>query len=165
MCLLGVSLILFFILWVKYPQNTNFWGVNTGFQAKRAKYWKFHVIETTASILTKFGVTIDTTKWSLWVVPAGTQQVQDGGQPPFWKKPLNHHISATVRPILMKFSKVTDIGAWHRITVKKLWKSKMAAAAILKKSQKLRFSQLRFDLSLRNLIMLMQNGRLNLADR
>ena len=41
----------------------------------------------------------------------------------------------------------------------------MAAAAILKKSQKLRFSQLRFDLSLRNLIMLMQNGRLNLADR
>jgi len=26
----------------------------------------------------------------------------------FEKKPLNHHISATVRPILMKFSTLTD---------------------------------------------------------
>ena len=34
------------------PENPNFWGVNRRFQAKRAKYWKFHVIETTASILT-----------------------------------------------------------------------------------------------------------------
>jgi len=29
------------------------------------------------------------------VVPIGTQQIQDGGRPPF-KKPLNRHISATV---------------------------------------------------------------------
>ena len=40
------------------PQNLKFWGVNRRFQAKRPKYWKFHVIETTPSILTKFGVTI-----------------------------------------------------------------------------------------------------------
>jgi len=45
----------------------------------------FHVIKTTALILTKFGVTIETTKWSSWVVPVGAQQVQDGGRPPFKK--------------------------------------------------------------------------------
>ena len=50
-----------------------FWGVNRRFQAKRAKYWKFHIIETTASILTEFGKTIETVKWSSWVVPIGTQ--------------------------------------------------------------------------------------------
>ena len=46
------------------PQNPNFWGVSRRFQAKRAKYWKFHIIETTASISTKFCATIATTKWS-----------------------------------------------------------------------------------------------------
>jgi len=40
------------------------------------------VIETTASILTKFGITIETTKWSSWVVPTSAQQIQDGGRPP-----------------------------------------------------------------------------------
>jgi len=43
----GVSLTLLPILGVKYPENPNFWGANRRFQAKRAKYWKFHVIETT----------------------------------------------------------------------------------------------------------------------
>ena len=33
-------------------QNPQLWGVNRRFQAKRAKYWKFQVVETTASILT-----------------------------------------------------------------------------------------------------------------
>ena len=68
------------------PQNPNFGGVNRRFQAKRAKYWKFHVIETTASILTKFGTTTETTKWSSTVVPVGAKQIQDGGRLPFWKK-------------------------------------------------------------------------------
>jgi len=31
------------------------------------------------------------------------------------KKPLNRHISAIVRPILMKFDTVTHIGPWQRI--------------------------------------------------
>jgi len=31
------------------------------------------------------------------------------------KNPLNHHISATVRPILMKFSTMTHIGPGYRI--------------------------------------------------
>ena len=115
MCLLGVSSTLIPILGVKYPQNPNFWGVNRRFQAKRAKYSKFHVIETTASILTKFGVTIKTTKWSSWVVPVGAQQIQDGGWPQFWN-PLNCQISSTVWPILMKFGAeiLTDFDQiWH----------------------------------------------------
>ena len=81
-----VSLILLLILGVKYPQKPQFWGVNERFQAKWAIYWKFHVIETTASILTKFGTTIETITLSSWVVPLGTQQIQNGGRPPFWKK-------------------------------------------------------------------------------
>ena len=85
-CLFGVSLTLLPILGVKSPENPNFWGVNRRFQAKRAKDWKFHVIETTASISTKFCKTIETIKWSSWVVPIGAQQIQDGGRPPFWKK-------------------------------------------------------------------------------
>ena len=65
------------------PRKPQFWGVNRRFQAKRAKYWKFHVIETTASISTKFCTTIDTIKWSSWVVPIIAQEIQDGGRPPF----------------------------------------------------------------------------------
>jgi len=34
---------------------------------------------------------------------------------PFEKKPLNHHISATVGPILMKFGTVTQIGPLQEI--------------------------------------------------
>ena len=75
MCLLGVSLRLLPISGVKSPENFNFWGVNGRFQAKRAKFWKFHVIETTASISTKFCTTIETLKWSSWVVPIGAQQI------------------------------------------------------------------------------------------
>ena len=75
MCLLGVSLTLLPILGVKSPENPNFGGVNRRFQAKRGKYWKFHVIETTASISTKFCTTIETIKNSSWVVPIGAQQL------------------------------------------------------------------------------------------
>ena len=62
-------------------QKPQFWRL----QAKRAKYWKFHVIKTTASISTKFCTTIETIRWSSWVVTIGAQQIQDGGRPPFWK--------------------------------------------------------------------------------
>ena len=85
MCLLGVSLTLLPILGVKFPENPNFVGLNRRFQAKLAKYWKFHVIETTASISTKFCTTIETIKKSSWVVPINAQQIQDGGRPPFKK--------------------------------------------------------------------------------
>jgi len=87
MCLLGVSLTLPPpILRVKSPENPNFWGVNRRFQAKRTKYWTFHVIETNGSISTKFCTTIESIKRSSWVVPIGAQRIQYGGRPPFWKK-------------------------------------------------------------------------------
>ena len=97
------------------PPKPHFWGVNRRFQAKRAKYWKFHVIETNASISTKFCTTIETNKWSSRVVPIGAQQFQDGGRPPFWKKRLNRYISAAVWPILIRFGTVTHIGPLQRI--------------------------------------------------
>jgi len=85
MCFLGVSWILLSIFrW--NPPNSNFWGMNRRFQAKRAKYWKFHIIKTTPSISTEFCTTIETTKKSSWVVPMHAQQIQDGERPPFWKK-------------------------------------------------------------------------------
>ena len=97
------------------PQKKpNVWGVNRRFQAKRAKCWKFHVIKTTVSISTKFCTTIETIKWSSWVVLIGAQQIQDGGRPPFWKKPLNRYISATVWTILIRFGTVTHIGLLQR---------------------------------------------------
>jgi len=71
MCLLAVSLILRPILGVKAPENRNFGGVNGRFQAKRAKYLKFHLTDTAESILTKVDTTIETTKWSSWVVQIG----------------------------------------------------------------------------------------------
>jgi len=80
MCLLGVSLTLLPILAVKIPRKPQFLGVNRRFQAKRAKYWKFHFIVTTASISTKFCKTIETIKRSSWVVSTNL------GRPPFWKK-------------------------------------------------------------------------------
>jgi len=56
--------------------------VNRRFQAKQARYCKFHIIETTASILTKIGTTIETTKWLSWVVPMVSQQSQNRGRSP-----------------------------------------------------------------------------------
>jgi len=50
------------------------------------------------------------------------------------KKLLDRHISATDRPILMKFGKMMHIVPYKGKTVKisNFWKSKMAAATILK---------------------------------
>jgi len=116
------------------PENPNFLGVNRRFQAERAKYWKFHVIETTTSISTKFCTTIETIKWSSWVVPMGAQQIQGGGRPPFWKKreiaislqPFNRfwwnlawwrtlapYRGSTVKILFFLFLKIQDGGGRH----------------------------------------------------
>ena len=108
----GILLMLLPILGVKSQKKNNFGGVNRRFQAKLAKYWKFHIIESTASISTRFCTTIETTECWSRVVPICAQQIQDGGRPPFWK-PLNCYISATVWPILTKFGTVTHIGGCH----------------------------------------------------
>jgi len=84
-CLFWLSLILHPILVIKLPQNSNFWGVNRHFPAKRVKYWNVHIIETTASTITKFCRVIVTHKYSLWVVQLCPKRIQYGGRPPSWK--------------------------------------------------------------------------------
>jgi len=75
-CLLEIPLTLLHILGVKSSQNSNFRGMNRQFQAKRAKYWKFHIIKSTASISTKYCMTIETTKWSSWTAPRRDQKIK-----------------------------------------------------------------------------------------
>ena len=138
-CILGFRWYTPFLV-MKSP-NATFGGLNNSFQAKRAKYWKFHIIETTASISTNFCTTIDhqvvivggpTTDdqhdWCLrnlvWWCKMGfltaptvkklNLKIQDGGRRPFWKQ-LNRHISAPVWQILMKFGTMTHIGPLLRI--------------------------------------------------
>ena len=98
--LLGVSLIMHSILGVKLSKKTNFSDVNRHFQAKRAKYWNFHVIETTTLIATKFCTKIRTTKYTLrrgskWAL----KRIQNGGRPPYWKNPKNCDILKTAVPL------------------------------------------------------------------
>jgi len=55
--LFGVWFILLAILEMKSSKTPNFFwggGENRRFQAKQPKYWKFHTVNTTASISTKF---------------------------------------------------------------------------------------------------------------
>ena len=96
------------------PPKLKFWGVNRRFQAKQAKYWKFHVIETTASILIKFGTTIvviadgpsrrpTNPRWRTAAILKKNRQIG------------NRHIFATVRQILMRFGTMTYICPWQRI--------------------------------------------------
>jgi len=72
--------------WEWNPPKPQFLGVGKRFQAKREKYWNFHIIEITLSISIKFCEMIETTKYSSRIVRIRTpQQIQDGRRPPFWK--------------------------------------------------------------------------------
>jgi len=94
----------FFPFWGWNPPKTPILGdVNRRFQARRTKYWKFHVIESNASISTNFCTTIETIKKSSWMVPVGAQQIQDGGRPPFWKK---RQIAISLQPFNRFWKKV-----------------------------------------------------------
>ena len=115
------------------------------FQAKLAKSKNVHIIKTTASIPTKFCTVIKTTKYPSRVVPTHALQIQDGGRPPSLK---NREIVIS-QPRFERFRRNL---AWWCIsnlltvpTVKnlKFYKSKMAAAAILKIG-KIAISQPRF---------------------
>ena len=80
---LGVNIALPFHLFSQ--KKLQFWRVNRRFQAKLAKSKNVHIIETTASIPTKFCTVIKTIKCPSWVVPTHALQIQDGGRPPSWK--------------------------------------------------------------------------------
>jgi len=47
------------------------------------KTGKLSVIQTTASIPTEFCTVIKTTKLPSWVIQSATQQIQNGGWPPY----------------------------------------------------------------------------------
>ena len=121
------------------------------------------VSATVWPISTKFGTLmlngpLNLSDRGIWI-----SQIQDGGRPPFWK-PLNCHIFATVLPILMKFGMVTHITYYggRIVKISNFWKSKMAAAAILKIT-KIAISPQRFDRSLRNLVRWCKMGLLTVS--
>ena len=118
---------------MKSPENPNFVGVNRRFQAKLAKYWTFHVIETTALISTKFCTTIETIKWSSLVGPIKAQRIQDGGSRHF-ENYKNCDVSATVWPIFTRFGTLIHSGSPNRSTFKNLnfTNRRWRTAAILK---------------------------------
>ena len=161
----GVSLTFLPVVGVKSPENPNFWCVNRRFQAKLAKYWKFHVIETPASISTKF------------LHNDGDHQVVVVGGPnrrptnPRWrtaailKTPLKRRMSATVWPILMKFGMMTHIPPYSGKAVKisNFWKFKMAAAAIVENHKNRDISGTVWSIFTK-FGTLMQNGSLNRPD-
>jgi len=81
--------------WGWNPLKHQFRGVNKRFQAKRAKYWKLHIIETTALTSTTFCIMTETIKWSSWVVPIGTQQSKMADGRYFEKK---RYITISLQP-------------------------------------------------------------------
>ena len=100
--------------WGWNTPTPNFWGVNRRFQAKRAKYRKFHIIETTALISTNFCTKIETTNCSSPVVPISHPTNPIWRTAAIFKKTYNRHTSATVWRILLKFGMVTHIGPLQR---------------------------------------------------
>jgi len=94
-----------------HPAKKNkFLGVSRRFH----EIEKVHIMKTTASISTKFCTVIKTTKCPSWVIPTHASQIQDGGQPPSWKKSKNRHISAAVREISTRFGTITQFGPLDR---------------------------------------------------
>jgi len=85
MCLLGVSLTLLLILGVKCPENPNFGGVNMRFQAKLEKILKVSCYRNSCIDFDQILHNDGDHQVVVGVVPIGTQQIQDGGRPPFKK--------------------------------------------------------------------------------
>ena len=124
-------------LWVKNPQNSQFWGVYRRFEAKIAKSKPVHVI---ASIPTKFCTVIKTTKCTSWVVPNRhyKSNIADG-------RHLGK-ISAAVRATdeIWLGDAVRPSWPFRPLKNLKFQKSNMAAVAILK-NLKIAISRPRFD--------------------
>jgi len=77
-----------------------------------------HIIQTTASIPTKYYTVIKTTKCPLRVDRTHASQIQDGGQPPSWK---NRKIAINQQRFDRfgtKFGMAMQFGHLERLTVK-----------------------------------------------
>jgi len=101
------------------PQNPNFRGVNRRFPDKLVKSKNVHIIQTTASITTKFRTVIKTTKYPSWVVQTRLSQIQNEhgyfyvagstvqkigiGQADFFGKWVEHMNIYVARVLCMKY--------------------------------------------------------------
>jgi len=104
------------------------------FSAKRAKYWKVHIIKTTAWIITKFCRVIETPKYSLLVVQICPQTNQR-----WWTAAIlkNRKILISSQPIDRFWRNLVQWCIWTLQTptadkILWIWQSKMAAVVILK---------------------------------
>jgi len=95
------------------PPNSNFWGVSRRFQVKRSLKVSCYL-----NYCIDFNQIRRNDRDHQVVIVGGPSRrpikfkMADGRH--FEKKPLNHHISATVRSILMEFSTMMHIGPGHR---------------------------------------------------
>ena len=96
----------------------------SGLVVKILNFWKFKMAAAAIWNIRKIAISpqwFDRSLRNLVLLTAPTvkknriSQIQDGGRPPFWKKPLNRHISATVWPIFIRLGIVTHIGLIRRI--------------------------------------------------
>ena len=141
--------------------------VNRRFEAKRTKYCKFHIIQTTASILNKFGRHNDRDHQVVIVGGPNSRPTN-----PRWrtaaimKKPLNIHVSASVWPILMKFGTVTHIGPLQGIVRKNIefLKIQDGGGRHLENHRNRDISATVWPIFTK-FGMMVQNGSLNLSDR
>ena len=122
------------------PPNSNFWGVNRRFQVKRSLKVSCYL-----NYCIDFNQIWRNDRDHQVVIVGGPSRrpikfkMADGRH--FEKKPLNHHISATVRSILMEFSRWCKLVPGTGITVKILNFSKIhnGGGCHLEKSQKSRY--------------------------
>ena len=109
-------------------------------------------MKTTVSIPTKFCTVIKTTKCSAWVVQLRSSQIQDGGRPPSWRNRKmvisQQRFDRSSRNLAE--CRILAVSSLPTPNISTFWKSKMAAAAILK-NRKMAISQQRFGRSPRNL--------------
>jgi len=62
-----------------------FLGREQAFSSQTCKILKVSCYRNYLLIFTKFGIKMETRKWSLWLIAIGAQQIQDNGRPPFRK--------------------------------------------------------------------------------
>jgi len=98
---------------------------NRHFQAKRAKFITFRLSKLLHRSQHSF-LYNDTDHQILFMGGPNMRQLalEVGGRPPFCKKMINHHISATARPVVTKFGTVTQNGPPRSL---KIWILKIQA--------------------------------------
>jgi len=90
-------------------QKPQFGGVNRHFPAKHSKYWNVRIIKTTASIITKFYIVIETSKYS-WQWSKYALNKSKTADSRYLENKKKRNISALEQPILTIFSTMMRLG-------------------------------------------------------